>query len=130
MAHDKFDSDEEKESPTTVDKKESKKEDKAQDEGEGEDKAQDEGEGEGEGEGEESTKRKRKRKRKKKSSEASGSSESTNNANSTDGGLDKLNSLEHTVYVEGIPFVCKEEEVKNFFVSNGCEDVLQMRLPT
>ena len=113
MAHDKFDSDEEKESPTTVDKKESKKEDKAQDEGEGE----------------ESTKRKRKRKRKKKSSEASGSSE-TNNANSTDGGLDKLNSLEHTVYVEGIPFVCKEEEVKNFFVSNGCEDVLQMRLPT
>lgn len=118
MAHDKFDSDEEKESPTTVDKKESKKEDKAQDEGEGE------------GEGEESTKRKRKRKRKKKSSEASGSSESTNNANSTDGGLDKLNSLEHTVYVEGIPFVCKEEEVKNFFVSNGCEDVLQMRLPT
>ena len=80
----------------------------------------------------ESNKRKRKRKRKKKSIH---DSEITDKAGGTAGSplandQDKLNSLEHTVYVEGIPFTCTEDEVKEFFLSNGCEDVLQLRLPT
>mmetsp|Transcript_7677 Transcript_7677/g.11024 ORF Transcript_7677/g.11024 Transcript_7677/m.11024 type:complete len:316 (-) Transcript_7677:84-1031(-) len=41
----------------------------------------------------------------------------------------KLASLEHTVYVEGIPFDCTEDEVRDFFVSNGIDDILQLRLP-
>mmetsp|Transcript_9486 Transcript_9486/g.11996 ORF Transcript_9486/g.11996 Transcript_9486/m.11996 type:complete len:345 (-) Transcript_9486:16-1050(-) len=73
------------------------------------------------------SKRKRKRKRKKK-----------NPANEKDeeGGQDgemkteeKINSIVYTVFVEGIPFDCTEDEVKGFFVDNGCDDVLQMRLP-
>ena len=40
----------------------------------------------------------------------------------------KLTSMDHTVYVEGIPFDCSEDDVKQFFVSNGVEDVIQMRL--
>jgi nucleolin len=81
----------------------------------------------------ESNKRKRKRKRKKKS--IANDAENAGIAGGTAGGSmaknqDKLNSLEHTVYVEGIPFTCTEDEVKEFFISNGCEDVLQLRLPT
>ena len=81
----------------------------------------------------EQTKRKRKRKRKKKSDkdDASASASKSVPGDDDDGdNVDKLNSLDHTVYVEGIPFVCKEDQVKDFFVSNGCPDVLQMRLPT
>ncbi len=113
MPHDNFDIDEEGEKLSESQPKEEDKEDEG-------------------GEGPEGSKRKRKRKRKKKSGNTAESSESSNNTDKTEcgGGLDKLNSLEHTVYVEGIPFVCTEDQVKDFFVSNGCEDVLQMRLPT
>lgn len=65
-------------------------------------------------------KRKRKRKRKKKDTSSSLSGDDVN----------KLDSLEHTVYVEGIPFHCTEQDVKDFFVQNGIEDIIQMRLPT
>mmetsp|Transcript_378 Transcript_378/g.630 ORF Transcript_378/g.630 Transcript_378/m.630 type:complete len:310 (+) Transcript_378:62-991(+) len=83
----------------------------------------------------ESKKRKRKRKRKKKSTSNNDSDDVDTTGGGTAGGSmtenqDKLNSLEHTVYVEGIPFTCTEDEVKEFFLSNGCEDVLQLRLPT
>lgn len=74
---------------------------------------------------EKQTKRKRKRRRKNKGDG------SAKNSNDNDGGLgqeEKLNSLDHTVYVEGIPFDCTEDEVKGFFLENGCEDVLQLRL--
>lgn len=78
----------------------------------------------------ESSKRKRKRKRKKKNTNDSEQPNSGGSVVDPDKNHDKLNSLEHTVYVEGIPFTCSQEEVKDFFVSNGCEDVLQLRLPT
>jgi len=120
--HAKFDSDEEKESPTET--KEELNEDTKKEKTE-------EGEG-GEGEGEKNTKRKRKRKRKKKSGgDANGSSDANSNTDLTsEDGSNKLQCLKHTVYVEGIPFEAKEDEVKNFFVENGCADVLQMRLQT
>ena len=41
----------------------------------------------------------------------------------------KLGSMDHTVYVEGIPFDCSEDDVKQFFVDNGIDDVIQLRLP-
>jgi RNA recognition motif-containing protein len=78
----------------------------------------------------ESGKRKRKRKRKKKTNAAAIDENATTGDKAADPSIDKLNSNDHTVYLEGIPFVCTEDEVKQFFVSNGCEDVLQLRLPT
>jgi RNA recognition motif-containing protein len=87
---------------------------------------------EGNGEELESNKRKRKRKRKKKSSTDQADSGDITGAtsNSVAKKEDKLSSLAYTVYVEGLPFACTEDEVKDFFVSNGCEDILQLRLPT
>lgn len=70
------------------------------------------------------TKRKRKRKRKSKSA----STETGDEKGSEESAI-KLASLDHTVYVEGIPFECTEDEVKEFFVSHGIDDVLQLRLP-
>jgi hypothetical protein len=75
------------------------------------------------------SKRKRKRKRKKKAAAAADAV-----AGDADTGGDlttdqKMDSLEHTVYVEGIPFDCSEDKVKNFFSENGCPDVIQLRLP-
>ncbi len=88
-----------------------------------------EGNEEGE-EAEEKSKRKRKRKRKKKSTDNDDNDESNNkNLNGGKNHEEKVNSLEYTVYVEGIPFDCTEEDVKGFFVEHGCEDVIQMRLP-
>lgn len=78
--------------------------------------------------GEQKPKRKRKRKRKSKQAAASGDTpigeKGEENINAK-----KLTSLDLTVYVEGIPFDCSEEDVKDFFVSNGCEDIIQLRLP-
>ena len=111
--HEKFDNDEETEIPSLEKKEETGEQ------AEGED-----------AEAEKTTKRKRKRKRKKKSGDAPSDAANGNANANEEGGKDKLNSLEHTVFVEGIPFVCTEDEVKGFFVSNGCADVLQMRLPT
>ncbi len=68
-------------------------------------------------------KRKRKRKRKATNEQGGGKEEADASREA------KLASLDHTVYVEGIPFDCSEEDVKEFFSSHGCEDVIQMRLP-
>jgi len=79
---------------------------------------------EGEEEENKTSKRKRKRKRKTKATDDATVEQSSKNANET-----KLASLDHTVYVEGIPFDCSEEDVKGFFELNQCSDILQMRLP-
>lgn len=78
------------------------------------------------------SKRKRKRKRKKKSTEEGGddiTSTGTGDASKKSEEKNKLDSAEHTVFVEGIPFVATEDEVKEFFTSNGCSDILELRLP-
>lgn len=69
-------------------------------------------------------KRKRKRKRKNKEIEANGSKPDQDSSTEA-----KLASLDHTVFVEGIPFDCSEEDLKEFFVTHGCGDIIQMRLP-
>ena len=75
--------------------------------------------------GDDKSKRKRKRKRKNKSTEAN----EEDSQGSEDKRSAKLASLDLTVFVEGIPFDCSEQDVRDFFVSNGCEDVLELRLP-
>lgn len=72
---------------------------------------------------------KRKRKRKRKKKDTTSTSVAQGNENSKED-VNKLDSLEHTVYVEGIPFNCSDQEVKDFFLQNGIEDIIQMRLPT
>lgn len=75
----------------------------------------------------EAPKRKRKRKRKKKNAE--NDEEDEQDADAVDQEHTQ-NSVECTVYVEGIPFDANHDQVKEFFVSNGIEDVKEMRLPT
>ena len=41
---------------------------------------------------------------------------------------EKLYLLDYKVYVKGIWFNAKEEQVNDFFVKNGCADVIQMCL--
>lgn len=72
---------------------------------------------------------KRKRKRKRKKKDATTTSDTQGNEESK-ADVNKLDSLDHTVYVEGIPFNCSDQEVKDFFVQNGIDDIIQMRLPT
>jgi nucleolin len=73
---------------------------------------------------------KRKRKRKRKSKQASVGGEGTASGTGDEKlKTDKLTSLDLTAYIEGIPFDSTEEDVRDFFVSNGCEDILQLRLP-
>jgi hypothetical protein len=75
-------------------------------------------------------KRKRKRKRKKKGvADGDGGADGGGGGGSDEGRLAKLGSMEHTVYVEGIPFDCSEDDVKQFFVDNGIDNVIQLRLP-
>lgn len=91
------------------------------------------------GEKEEPSKRKRKRKRKKKNAASASDSgtvdditqilspESNASAQEIRQAQAKLSNQE--VFVEGLPFDCSEDEVKDFFVQGGCPDVIQMRLP-
>jgi len=72
---------------------------------------------------------KRKRKRKRKSKQAASTEDARTEEQGNDTNAKKLTSLDLTAYIEGIPFECSEEDVKNFFVTNGCEDILQLRLP-
>ena len=78
--------------------------------------------------GEQKPKRKRKRKRKSKQA-AAGDTSVGEQGEDSNKNAKKLTSLDLTVYVEGIPFDCSEKDVKDFFVSNGCEDIIQLRLP-
>lgn len=72
---------------------------------------------------------KRKRKRKRKSKQTEGGETAASGTGDEKLNSDKLTSLDLTAYVEGIPFDSTEEDVRDFFVSNGCEDILQLRLP-
>eukprot|EP00526_Cylindrotheca_closterium_P014620 CAMPEP_0113619600 /NCGR_PEP_ID=MMETSP0017_2-20120614/9955_1 /TAXON_ID=2856 /ORGANISM="Cylindrotheca closterium" /LENGTH=279 /DNA_ID=CAMNT_0000529183 /DNA_START=35 /DNA_END=871 /DNA_ORIENTATION=+ /assembly_acc=CAM_ASM_000147 len=74
----------------------------------------------------EAPKRKRKRKRKKKKTEEEENEQEVDAVDEEH----SQNSVECTVYVEGIPFDASPDQVKEFFVSNGIEDVKEMRLPT
>ena len=76
-------------------------------------------------EGEEKKKRKRKRNRKKKTD----TTDAKNNANEPETDAAKLSSVEHTVFIEGLPFTSSEEEIRSFFTDLGCSDILQLRLP-
>jgi nucleolin len=69
-------------------------------------------------------KRKRKRKRKNKAAE-----EVTDEIKNTPSTLLR-DQVDHTVYVEGIPFESNADQLKEFFVSHGIQDVLELRLPT
>jgi nucleolin len=69
-------------------------------------------------------KRKRKRKRKNKTVE-----EVPDAITNTPSTLLR-DQVDHTVYVEGIPFESNADQVKEFFVSKGILDVLELRLPT
>jgi nucleolin len=70
-------------------------------------------------------KRKRKRKRKKKTTE-----DEEEEKEEPDEQAANHSYVVSTVYVEGIPFDATTEQVKRFFVSNGVEDVTELRLPT
>jgi nucleolin len=80
--------------------------------------------GDGEEAPAEGGKRKRKRKRKKKVQETEKTKENEQSER-----LD-LDPVECTVYVEGIPFDSKPDQVREFFVSNDVSEVLELRLPT
>eukprot|EP00934_Nitzschia_sp_Nitz4_P000744 Nitzschia sp. Nitz4//scaffold5_size260463//86691//87548//NITZ4_000969-RA/size260463-processed-gene-0.122-mRNA-1//-1//CDS//3329555301//744//frame0 len=70
-------------------------------------------------------KRKRKRKRKKKAAETQ--EEETE----PEGAAQSQDSVECTVFVEGIPFDATSDKLKEFFASNGdINDIIEMRLPT
>ena len=77
---------------------------------------------------------KRKRKRKRKTKSGDDAADGSNNDNSTNAPTDadaaKFNSMEHTVFIEGLPFTSSEDEVRSFFAEHGCNDILQLRLPT
>jgi nucleolin len=73
------------------------------------------------------TKRKRKRKRKKKADEQEVGEKKEGSETPVES---SSNSVECTVYVEGIPFDCSPDQVKEFFQSNGIADILELRLPT
>ncbi len=78
----------------------------------------------GEG-GEEKKKRKRKRNRKKKTDTTD--AENANEPEAAD--TAKLSSVEHTVFIEGLPFTSTEDQIRAFFTDLGCSDILQLRLP-
>lgn len=80
-------------------------------------------------ESEQPSKRKRKRKRKKKSSSAEDGDDGALKSESLEEEKKIVETVEHTVYVEGIPFDSSEQDVKDFFISQGCKDVCDMRLP-
>lgn len=75
-------------------------------------------------EGEEKKKRKRKRNRKKKTDTTD-----AENANDPEADTAKLSSVEHTVFIEGLPFTSSEDQIRAFFTDLGCNDILQLRLP-
>ena len=76
-------------------------------------------------EGEEKKKRKRKRNRKKKTD----TTDAENANNEPEADTAKLSSVEHTVFIEGLPFTSNENQIRAFFNDLGCNDILQLRLP-
>jgi nucleolin len=88
--------------------------------------------------GEDETKGKRKRKRKRKAkqtddttTEGDAVGEVDNTSADVLGKVDmtKTNQVDRTVFVEGIPYVCSEQDVRDFFIGHGVEDIEDLRLP-
>ena len=81
---------------------------------------------------EESNKRKRrKRTRKKKSGNDTNTEDGINNKDSSQQHQQQLtNNVEHTVFIEGLPFTSTESDVRFFFTTHDCHDIVQLRLPT
>lgn len=75
------------------------------------------------------TRKKRKRTRKKKSTPEDGPN---NKAVTTQQQQQQqlANSVEHTVFIEGLPFTSTESDVRFFFTTHECHDIVQLRLPT
>jgi nucleolin len=89
-------------------------------------------------EGEDETKGKRKRKRKRKAKQTDTEAEAGDVVGEVDntsadvlGKVDmtKTNQVDRTVFVEGIPYVCSEQDVRDFFIGHGVEDIEDLRLP-
>ena len=80
---------------------------------------------------EESNKRKRrKRTRKKKSGNDTNTEDGINNKDSSQQQQQLTNNVEHTVFIEGLPFTSTESDVRFFFTTHDCHDIVQLRLPT
>jgi nucleolin len=79
---------------------------------------------------EEKGRRKRKRKRKAKQAETNGDSkEAVDESNVENKDNTKASQVERTVFVEGIPYVCSEHDVRKFFLDHGLPDIEDIRLP-
>jgi nucleolin len=79
-----------------------------------------------------SLKRRKRKKKQKTTSKTPNTSDTPIQTNTMEPVLsdaEKMNHVEYTIYVEGLPFDCTDEEVQEFFISHGCSDVLQLRLP-
>jgi nucleolin len=81
-------------------------------------------------------KRKRKRKRKAKPADTEADAgdaggEVDNTSADVLGKVDmtKTTQVDRTVFVEGIPYVCTEQDVREFFIGHGLEDIEDIRLP-
>lgn len=77
-------------------------------------------------------KRKRKRKRKTTTEDDGGAGGTIPNDDARAGEAPDVHrdAVEHTVYVEGIPFDVTVDRVREFFESNGVDGILELRLPT
>jgi nucleolin len=71
--------------------------------------------------------KKRKRKRNRKSKSATSDDKPDNTTPSSSSTTD---TTTHTVFIEGLPFTSTPSDVRTFFETHGCSDILEMRLPT
>jgi nucleolin len=102
--------------PKTVDQDEQEKE-KAEDVEDGEDTK---------------GKRKRKRKRKPKADAATEEAEKADDTATTtvpSSTNTKTAQVDRTVFVEGIPYTCTEQDIRDFFINHGLTDIEDIRLP-
>jgi nucleolin len=73
---------------------------------------------------------KRKRKRKRKKAEKAPEEKETEEQQQQQHAVQHADSVERTVFVEGIPFDSTPDQVKEFFKSHDVSDVVELRLPT
>ena len=77
------------------------------------------------------TRKRRKRTRKKKSGDSTPDGPENKGVTSQQQQqLQLANSVEHTVFIEGLPFTSTESDIRFFFTSHDCHDIVQLRLPT
>jgi nucleolin len=73
---------------------------------------------------------KRKRKRKRKKADKAPEEKETDEQQHEEQQQQHTDSVERTVFVEGIPFDSTPDQVKEFFESHDISDVVELRLPT